>query len=79
MMIDPVISIFSGVPSGRLVDTWGSHRVLAVGLLLMTAGTLLLTSVPNMIGVTGYVPRTNARPLALPSRQQHSDPFGRAR
>lgn len=34
MMIGPVISVFSGVPSGRLVDNWGSHRVLAVGLLI---------------------------------------------
>ena len=55
MMIGPVISIVSGVPSGRLVDTWGSHRVLAIGLLLLTTGTLLLAFVPNMIGVTGYV------------------------
>ncbi|WP_424926428.1 MFS transporter [Agrobacterium pusense] len=54
MMIGPVISVFSGVPSGRLVDNWGSHRVLAVGLLLLTTGTLLLAFVPNMIGVTGY-------------------------
>ena len=31
MMIGPVISMLSGVPSGRLVDNWGSRRVLAVG------------------------------------------------
>ncbi len=55
MMIGPVISIVSGVPSGGLVDTWGSHRVLVIGLLLLTTGTLLLAFVPNMIGVTGYV------------------------
>ena len=54
MMIGPVTSIFSGVPSGRLVDNWGSRRVLAVGLLLLTTGTLLLAFVPNMIGVKGY-------------------------
>ncbi|MGV2114612.1 MFS transporter [Agrobacterium salinitolerans] len=54
MMIGPVISMLSGVPSGRLVDNWGSRRVLAVGLLLLTTGTLLLAFVPNMIGVTGY-------------------------
>ena len=41
--------------SGRLVDAWGSGRVLAVGLLLLTAGTLLLAFVPNMYGVAGYV------------------------
>lgn len=55
MAVGPVISIFSGVPSGRLVDGWGSGRVLAIGLVLLTAGTLLLALLPTMIGVVGYV------------------------
>ncbi|ATN34403.1 MFS transporter [Rhizobium sp. ACO-34A] len=55
MAIGPVISIFSGVPSGRLVDAWGSSRVLIIGLILLTAGAFLLAFLPNMIGVTGYV------------------------
>lgn len=55
MAIGPMISIISGVPSGRLVDSWGSARVLAIGLALLTAGTALLAILPNRIGVTGYV------------------------
>lgn len=55
MAIGPVISIFSGVPSGRLVDAWGSGRVLAIGLTLLTAGAFLLALLPNLIGVVGYV------------------------
>ncbi|GLS19164.1 MFS transporter [Labrys miyagiensis] len=55
MAIGPVISIFSGVPSGRLVDAWGSGRVLAIGLALLAAGAFLLALLPNMIGVVGYV------------------------
>ena len=55
MAIGPVISIFSGIPSGRLVDTWGSGRVLALGLTLVTVGAFLLAFLPNMIGVVGYV------------------------
>ncbi|OYW62056.1 MAG: MFS transporter [Rhizobiales bacterium 12-68-15] len=55
MAIGPVISIFSGVPSGRLVDAWGRDRVLAVGLALLTIGALLLAFLPNGIGVAGYV------------------------
>lgn len=55
MAIGPVISIFSGVPSGRLVDAWGSDRVLAVGLALLSTGALLLAFLPNGIGVVGYV------------------------
>jgi MFS family permease len=55
MAIGPVMSIVSGVPSGRLVDFWGSGRVLAIGLALLAAGAFLLAILPNMIGVTGYV------------------------
>ena len=55
MAIGPVISIVSGVPSGLLVDSWGSSRVLAIGLALLAAGAALLAILPNMIGVTGFV------------------------
>ncbi|WP_431285573.1 hypothetical protein ACQW02_12540 [Humitalea sp. 24SJ18S-53] len=56
--VGPAISIFCGVPSGRLVDLWGSRRVLAIGLILLTVGAFplaLLALVPNTIGVVGYV------------------------
>lgn len=55
MAVGPVISIFSGVPSGRLVDSWGTGPVLAIGLTLLTAGAFLLALVPNMMGAAGYV------------------------
>lgn len=55
MAAGPVISIFSGIPSGRLVDSWGSHRVLLLGLSLLTAGAFLFAFLPNMMGVGGYV------------------------
>lgn len=55
MAVGPVISIFSGVPSGRLVDACGSNRVLAAGLALLATGALLLAFLPNAIGVAGYV------------------------
>ena len=55
MSVGPAISIFSGVPSGRLVDAWGTRRVLAIGLILLAAGSFLLAILPNLIGVTGYV------------------------
>lgn len=55
MAAGPVISIFSGVPSGRLVDAWGSGRVLAMGLALLMAGAFLLALAPNMMGVAGYL------------------------
>jgi len=55
MAIGPAISIFSGVPSGRLVDACGSRRVLAIGLALLAAGAFLLALLPNVIGVAGYM------------------------
>ncbi|NSY61846.1 MFS transporter [Agrobacterium tumefaciens] len=55
MAVGPVISIFSGVSSGRMVDAWGSGRILAIGLALLAAGSFLLALLPNRIGVTGYV------------------------
>ncbi|OAE48392.1 MFS transporter [Agrobacterium tumefaciens] len=55
MAIGPLISIVSGVPSGRLVDAWGSHRMLAIGLALLGVGALMLAIVPGVIGVAGYV------------------------
>ncbi|UOK73674.1 MFS transporter [Ancylobacter polymorphus] len=55
MAVGPVISIFSGVPSGRLVDAWGSTRMLAISLVLLATGALLLAFLPNGIGVAGYV------------------------
>ncbi|MBN9020844.1 MAG: MFS transporter, partial [Rhizobiales bacterium] len=55
MAVGPVLSIFSGVPSGRLVDAWGSRRVIAIGLVLLATGAFLLALLPNGIGVAGYV------------------------
>lgn len=55
MAIGPVVSIVSGVPSGRLVDCLGSGRVLTLGLALLAAGAVLLAILPNRVGVIGYV------------------------
>jgi len=55
MSIGPVISIFSGLPSGRAVDAWGTRRILLVGLAMLAAGALLLSALPNTVGVVGYV------------------------
>lgn len=54
MALGPVLSILGGAPSGRLVDSWGSGRILTLGLLLLTAGAFLLAFLPNRMGVVGY-------------------------
>ena len=55
MAVGPVLSIVSGVPSGRLVDRWGCSTVLAFGLGLLAAGAVLLALLPNLFGVAGYL------------------------
>lgn len=56
MAVGPVISIFSGVPSGRLVDAWGSRRILGLGLVLLATGSFLLALAPTlMTGIPGYL------------------------
>lgn len=55
MSIGPVISIFSGIPSGRAVDAWGADRVLRFGLALLATGAFALSFLPVMFGIGGYV------------------------
>jgi len=55
MAVGPLVSIISGVPSGRLVDACGSTRVLALGLALLATGAFALALLPNIIGATGYL------------------------
>lgn len=55
MAVGPALSIASGMPAGRLVDSWGSRRVLSLGLALLTAGAVLMALLPNAAGVAGYV------------------------
>ena len=55
MAVGPVISIVSGVPSGRLVDRWGSGQVIVVGLLFLATGALLMAFLPGLMGVAGFL------------------------
>ncbi|WP_350326878.1 MFS transporter [Pectobacterium aroidearum] len=55
MAIGPAIAIFCGIPSGRLVDTWGVGRALTGGITLVVTGTFMLAILPNLFGVAGYI------------------------
>lgn len=54
LAIGPVISILSGVPSGRLVDALGGGAMRTAGLVCLAAGAALLAILPARIGVAGY-------------------------
>jgi MFS family permease len=55
MTVGPVVSSLSGVPSGRLVDRFGSWQVLVAGLAVMGCGVLGLALLPGAFGVAGFV------------------------
>ena len=54
MSVGPIISICSGVPSGRLVDAWGTRRVLSIGLVALAIGAFALSVLPEYWGIAGY-------------------------
>ncbi|MCZ4282882.1 MFS transporter [Kiloniella laminariae] len=51
----PVISAISGIPAGRLVDYYGAPFMIRAGLLTMMAGSLALSLLPSLFGMTGYI------------------------
>lgn len=55
MAIGPAISVFSGIPSGRIVDRLGSRRTVAAGISLLAVGTFLMAGLPQITGVSGYI------------------------
>ena len=55
MTVGPAMSILSGVPSGRLVDRFGSATMLMAGLFLLLSGCGFLALLPKGFGVVGYI------------------------
>jgi MFS family permease len=55
LALGPLIAMASGVPSGRLVDRYGSPRVASAGLAAMALATLALGLMPAAAGLAGYL------------------------
>ena len=55
MGIGPVVAILSGIPSGRLVDRWGSRYIVTIGLIFLIIGSLMLAILPKLMGISGYI------------------------
>ena len=55
MAIAPLLGMVAGVPAGGLVDRFGSRRITAAGLSLMTLASVLLGTLPAVLGVAGFV------------------------
>lgn len=55
MSAGPLVAALTGVPAGRIVDRFGAHRMTAVGLIGIAAGSLMLSVTPATFGIAGYV------------------------
>jgi MFS family permease len=55
LSVGPLVAALTGVPAGRFVDRFGTHRMTLIGLSGMAAGAFLLALVPARFGIAGYL------------------------
>ncbi len=55
MSAGPLVAALMGVPAGRIVDRFGTHRMTITGLVGMIAGLFLLSAMQGRFGVAGYI------------------------
>jgi EmrB/QacA subfamily drug resistance transporter len=55
MSSGPIVAALTGVPAGRIVDRFGSDRMIIVGLLGMAVGSSILPMLSTKFGVPGYI------------------------
>jgi len=55
MASGPMVAALTGVPAGRIVDRFGTHRMSLIGLSAMAAGCSALPLLPTRFGVVGYL------------------------
>jgi len=55
MSVGPLIAALTGAPAGRVVDRSGPGRMAVVGLTGMAGASLLLATLPQILGIPGYV------------------------
>ena len=55
LSVGPLAAALTGVPAGRITDHLGARRVTVIGLLAMATGAVLLSILPETMGVAGYV------------------------
>jgi EmrB/QacA subfamily drug resistance transporter len=52
--VGPVVAALTGIPAGRIVDRLGAQRMTVVGLVGVTAGSIILALLPATLGIIGY-------------------------
>ncbi|MCA9905161.1 MAG: MFS transporter, partial [Anaerolineae bacterium] len=51
----PIVAALTGIPAGRLVDRFGTQRMIVIGLIGITVGSFALSMIPEAFGVPGYI------------------------
>ena len=55
MTIGPLVAALTAVPAGRMADRFGVQRMTTGGLIGMTAACIVLSLLPTMSGIPGYI------------------------
>lgn len=55
LSVGPLVAALTGVPAGRIVDRFGTHRMTIVGLTGIAAGSCILSMMPAKLGIPGYI------------------------
>jgi len=55
MSAGPLVAALTGLPAGRMVDGFGSQRMILAGLVGMALGAAALSLIPAHFGVPGYL------------------------
>lgn len=55
MSVGPLVVALTGVPVGHAVDSIGAGRITILGLIGITAGSLMLFIIPASFGIPGYI------------------------
>jgi EmrB/QacA subfamily drug resistance transporter len=55
MSVGPLVAALTAAPAGRIADRFGAQRITIVGLIGLAAGCLILSMLPAMLGISGYI------------------------
>lgn len=51
----PLVAALTAVPAGRLADRFGAQTMTVVGLIIMAAGSFVLSLLPATYGIAGFI------------------------
>ncbi|TIN06251.1 MFS transporter [Mesorhizobium sp.] len=55
MSVGPLVAALTGVPAGRIADRFGAGRMTVIGLIAIAAGCFILSVMPAISGIPGYI------------------------